>query len=198
MENVGLCFPKHLYQNCLLGLFKGQSLKLGNNPDVLPGLSWWAVARPHQGHTQLWKERATDTGNHLGEAQWHYSEGKKTVSQVASCAIPNSRRKKWWWQRKDWCSPGGCGGESVDIARVSLLGWWDSSVPRLWWSHRSTICVKFTTSSRVKKKLTKSLYVAHLRLKNQNLGRWSWASEVFLTSSQRSSWTPSIELSWLS
>lgn len=172
-----------------------QSPKLGSNPDVLPGLSWWAVARPHQGHTQQWQEQAIDKA-----AAWVELSGVALKERRRSHGLHLGRFQtqegKRNGGREDWCSPGGCGGESVNIARVSPLGWWDSSVPRLWWPHRSAICVKFTTSSRVKKKWTKSLYVAHLRPKNQNLGRGSWASELFLTSSQRSSWTSSTELAW--
>lgn len=118
VENVGHCFPEHVYQNCLLGLFKTvtqtwkqprcsarvELMSSGTSSpgahSAMEGTSYWYSN--NLGEAQRHRSEGTSYwyGDNLGEARRHCSEGKKTVSQLASCAIPDSRRKNRWWRRR--------------------------------------------------------------------------------------------------
>ena len=99
MEDVGRCFPEHVYQNCLLGLFK-TVIHTWKQPRCSARVELMSSGMSSPGAHSAMEGTSYWYGDNLGEARWHCSEGKKTVSQLASCVIPDSRRKNRWWQRR--------------------------------------------------------------------------------------------------
>ena len=79
------------------------------------------MARPHQGHTQQWKEQAIDTAT-----TWVKLGGIALKERRQSHSLHpvrfQTQEGKTDGGGEDWCLPGECGGESVNIARVSPLG----------------------------------------------------------------------------
>lgn len=98
------------------------------------------MARPHQGHTQQWKEQAIDTAttwvklSGIGLKE-QATDTETTWVKLGGIALKERRQShslhpvRFQTQEgktdcggEDWCLPGECGGESVNIARVSPLG----------------------------------------------------------------------------
>lgn len=79
------------------------------------------MARPQQGHTQQWQEQAIAKATARVKLSG-IALKERRQSHALHLVRFQTQEGKRNGGREDWCSPGGCGGESVNIARVSPLG----------------------------------------------------------------------------